>query len=477
MANPAIQWFRSDLRLADNSALTAALESDRPLIALFILDDATPGDWRAGGASRWWLHHSLAQLDAELRSRGGRLVLRRGDTLTELERLIMATGADELCFSRSYEPYAVELERRVHDELADRLEVRRYGGSLLFEPERLRTKAGQPFRVFTPFWKTCLQEPDPPAPRAAPEHIEFYRDAVDSDELSDWALLPTSPDWADGLRAHWTPGEAGADAALRDFVDDAVGVYHDRRDRPDVRGTSRLSPHLHCGEISPRQAWHAVKSELHIDPKLSRGGGSFLRELGWREFSHHLLSHWPQLPHEPFREEFAAFPWRRNARKLASWQRGETGYPLVDAGMRELWETGWMHNRVRMVAASFLIKHLLIPWQDGEAWFWDTLVDADLANNSAGWQWVAGCGADAAPFFRIFNPIIQGKKFDPDGAYVRRWVPELARLPDKYLHEPWSAPAAVLADAGVTLDKEYPKPIVEHRAARERALQAFKSLR
>ncbi len=398
----------------------------------------------------------------------------RGNARAELARLIDATGAAELYFTRCYEPHAAALEQRLHDELPTG--VRRFGGNLMFEPERVRTRAGEPFRVFTPFWKTCLREPEPSAPRAAPEHIRFFTGAIDTNRLGDWELLPRSPDWAAGLREGWTPGEDGAHAALQGFAEELVADYADLRDRPDVRGTSRLSPHLHFGELSPRQVWHAIRNELHLGG-VARGAESFLRELGWREFSHHLLTHWPDLPEEPFRPEFRAFPWRRNANKLGSWQRGETGYPLVDAGMRELWATGWMHNRVRMIAASFLVKHLLIPWQDGESWFWDTLVDADLANNSAGWQWVAGCGADAAPFFRIFNPVIQGKKFDPDGSYVRQWIPELRDLPTRYIHEPWSAPNDILSEAGIKLGADYPQPIVEHASARERALRAFRSLR
>lgn len=477
MPGAVILWFRSDLRLTDNRALHAAANAGKPIIPVFILDDSNVGRWPPGGASCWWLHHSLASLSDGIRALGGRLVLRRGDSCAELARLIEETQADELCFTRCYEPHASDLEERVNEALSSRVAVRRFGGNLLLEPGQVTTKAGEPFRVFSPFWKACLREPDPGAPKAAPPSIDFSGHSLASDRVDDWSLLPDSPDWAGGLRDHWQPGEVGANAALRAFTEKAVGAYHERRDRPDLRGTSRLSAHLHFGEISPRQVWHAVNSELHFDSRLARGGEAWLREIGWREFSYHLLTHWPDLPEQPFRPEFSKYPWRSDQDALRRWQRGLTGYPLVDAGMRELWDTGWMHNRVRMIAASFLVKHLMIPWQDGAAWFWDTLVDADLANNSAGWQWVAGSGADAAPFFRIFNPIVQGKKFDPDGAYVRRWVPELTGIPTKYLHEPWNASRDVLADAGIAIGRDYPEPIVEHSVARERALAAFRSMK
>jgi deoxyribodipyrimidine photo-lyase len=473
----AIHWFRSDLRLSDNKALAAAAGSANRVIPVFILDDEAAGKWALGGASRWWLHHSLESLAEEIRSLGGTLVFRRGKSCVELGRLIEETGADELYFTRCYEPHAAGLERKVHEELSSRISVRRFGGNLLFEPEQLRTKADAPFRVFTPFWKACLREPEPAMPIAAPGCIRFAGESPVSERLEDWSLLPCSPDWAAGLRGSWKPGQDGAGDALQAFTEGAVSRYHDHRDRPDLSGTSRLSPHLHFGELSPRQAWYAVNSALSRDSRLIRGGEAFLREIGWREFSNHLLVHWPGLPEQPFRPEFSRFPWRTDADRLRRWQKGETGYPLVDAGMRELWATGWMHNRVRMVAASFLVKHLMSPWQEGEAWFWDTLVDADLANNSAGWQWVAGCGADAAPFFRIFNPVAQGKKFDPVGTYVRRWVPELEHMPAKYIHDPWNAPQSILDGAAVTLGSDYPKPVVDHQAARERALLAFRSLK
>jgi deoxyribodipyrimidine photo-lyase len=345
------------------------------------------------------------------------------------------------------------------------------------EPWRIKTRQGEPYKVFTPFWKALRAAMPPDRPLAAPEHVRGVMSGPESDRLDDWGLLPTMPDWAGGLREAWTPGEAGARARLEAFLEEGLDRYADGRDRPDRSGTSRLSPHLHFGEVSPRQAWHGALGAQASRDLPERQVGAFLRELGWREFCLHLLHHWPRLPVQAWRSDFAAFAWAEDRAGLSAWQAGRTGYPIVDAGMRELWRTGWMHNRVRMVAASFLVKHLLIPWQDGEAWFWDTLVDADLASNAANWQWVAGSGADAAPYFRIFNPVLQGRRFDPDGAYVRQWVPELGRLPANHVHAPWEAPAAVLEGAGVRLGIDYPHPLVDHKAARKRALAAFDAIR
>jgi len=474
---PVIHWFRNDLRLADNPALSAAAASGAPLITVFIFDEVTPGVWAPGAASRWWLHHSLTALDQALRQRDGALALRRGPAVDTLLQVVRETGAEQLTFTRGYGPHAAPQETEIAEALAKvGVACKRFGGALLFEPEAVATKAGRRFRVFTPFYKACQSQPVGD-PVSSPEAIRPPSRPVASDNLADWALLPTTPDWAGGLRETWTPGEDAAKARLEDFVRNAMGRYAGDRDRPGVPGTSRLSPHLHFGEIGPRQCWHRIHHAVGSSGSKDKGAEAFLRELAWREFSTHLLHHWPTLPDQPFRAEFANFPWRDDDASTAVWQRGRTGYPIVDAGLRELWNTGWMHNRVRMVAASFLIKHLLIPWQRGEAWFWDTLVDADLANNAASWQWVAGCGADAAPYFRIFNPVLQGQKFDADGAYVRRWVPELAKLPNKFIHQPWAAPAATLTDANVTLGDTYPHPIVGHAAARRRALDAFAQIR
>lgn len=476
---PILLWFRQDLRLADHRALTAALALGRPIIPVYILDDATPGAWRMGGASRWWLHESLTVLSRNLEGLGSRLVLKRGSSPDCLDELMEATGADAIYATRCYEPWARALE----EDVAARLETagksfHRFAGGLLFEPEVPKTKAGEPFRVFTPFYKACLAlgPPKPPLPRPE-KNLPSPEGWPGGDDLEDWALLPRTPDWAGGFRETWEPGETGAEAQLLRFMDEAMAGYSDKRNRPDVEGTSRLSAHLHFGDISPHRCWHAIENRLAEDGKGAKGGRSFLRELVWREFSYHLLFHWPYLPEKAFRPEFEKFPWDEDEAALKAWQRGLTGYPIVDAGMRELWQTGWMHNRVRMIVASFLIKDLMIPWQRGEAWFWDTLVDADLANNAASWQWVAGSGADAAPYFRVFNPILQGKKFDPKGDYVRRYVPEIAGLDDAHLQAPWEAPTENLAAAGIVLGKDYPAPMVDHGKARQRALQAYEAVK
>ena len=470
---PAIVWYRDDLRVNDHAALSAAADHGGPVIAVYVLDDAQAGTWAPGGASRWWLHHALTALDDDLKHRGSRLIVRRGDTLDALTDLARTHGADALYFHRRYEPFERRLEDEVHRALGEALTIRRLRGRLLVEPERIQTQAGDPYRVFTPFYRALLSMDEPGEPMVGPAHLEGPPRGVKGHTIDELDLLPTRPDWAGGLRDTWTPGEAGAWERLETFLDAAAADYRDQRDLPGTPGTSRLSPHLHHGELSPRQVWHTVRSAQSAVSALTGGGDAFLRELAWREFCHHLLFHWPQLPDKPFNERFTEFPWRDDDEAFEAWCHGRTGYPLVDAGMRELWHTGWMHNRVRMVAASFLVKHLLVPWQRGEAWFWDTLVDADLANNSAGWQWVAGCGADAAPYFRIFNPVRQGQKFDATGDYVRRWVPEIASLPDRHLHAPFDAAPEVLAEAGVRLGDTYPEPIVAHDAARRRALAAL----
>ncbi len=479
MKSPVILWFQQDLRVQDHPALSAAVASGRPVVPVYILDEEGSGRWAPGGASRWWLQNSLASLRSSLEKLGSGLVLRRGPARKVLATLIAETGATSVFVTRRYEPYTAKLERTLAAALKkDGIEFSRFGGTLLFEPDALATKEGRPYKVFTPFYKACLARLPTTSPAKAPSSVAAPPQLPNSDRLADWALLPTSPDWAGGLRTTWAPGEQGAGARLDTFLTNAITDYERCRDRPDKPGTSQISPHLHFGEISPRLCWQKARFALEMnDHRGESGCTAFLRELIWREFSYHLLHHWPSLPEEPFRADFKDFPWEENAANLQAWQEGRTGYPMVDAGMRQLWHTGWMHNRVRMVVASFLVKHLLIPWQAGAAWFWDTLVDADLANNSAGWQWVAGCGADAAPFFRIFNPTIQGQKFDPDGAYVRQWVPELAALPNAFIHQPWTAPSHVLSDAGVVLGKDYPGPIVDHATARRRALDALQQLR
>jgi len=467
MTAPVIVWFRQDLRLADNPALAAAIATGRPVVPIYILDDHAPGPWRPGGASRWWLHHSLRSLSDRLAAGGSGLVLRHGPAGPILGHLVSETGARAVFWNRLYDPWAVRRDTAIKADLtAQGVTVTSLNGALLFEPSRILSRNGKPLRVFTPFWRACLATPAPERPIAAPVRFRPGPLPID-DRLEDWRLLPTKPDWAGGLRETWQPGEPAGLRRLTAFVDDALARYRDGRDRPDRGDTSRLSPHLHFGEISVRQVWHAASV---APPELA---GPFLRQIGWREFCHHLLHQTPSMPDEPLDRRFAGFAWSDDEQSLSAWHRGRTGYPLVDAGMRELWQTGWMHNRVRMIVASFLTKHLLLRWQDGERWFWDTLVDADLANNAAGWQWVAGCGADAAPYSRIFNPVLQGEKFDPDGNYVRRFVPELASLPADAIHQPWTASATVLADAGVRLNQSYPRPMIDHAAARRRALQAF----
>lgn len=474
---PNIVWFRQDLRLTDQRALRAAAATGAPVLPVYILDDETPGAWAIASASRWWLHHSLAALSKELADIGAPLVLRRGAFARELMTLVKETGARAVFCSRSYEPWAVALEQELQASLKKAgAELKRHSGVLLREPEDIRTKSGGPFKVYTPFWNALSSGDDPAKPHPAPTKLTPPAKLPKSETLASWRLLPTKPDWAGGFRQSWQPGESGAEARLEAFLDETVGGYADSRDRPDKTGTSRLSPHLHFGELSPCRVWHAVMGHAH-GRHLGKGAQTFLKELVWREFSHHLLFHFPTLPEKSFRPEFDAYPWKYQKAKLHAWQRGRTGYPIVDAGMRELWHTGWMHNRVRMVVASFLIKHLLISWHQGEAWFWDTLVDADLANNSASWQWVAGSGADAAPYFRIFNPMKQGATFDPNGDYVRAWVPELGKLPNADLHAPWLASDATLQAAGVILGDTYPHPIVDHDVARKAALSGYATVK
>ncbi|MCB1526684.1 MAG: deoxyribodipyrimidine photo-lyase [Hyphomicrobiaceae bacterium] len=476
--SPLLLWFRNDLRLADNAALAAAAARKCPVIPVFVYDEGAQGAWSPGGASRWWLHHSLSALAHALQERGSRLILRRGFAADELQKLAEETGADLVHMTRRYEPWAITQETACRSQLADAgIELKRFSGGLLVEPEAIATKAGDPYKVYTPFWRALCSSYSPARPSKAPKLLSSPKSWPQSDDLTDWGLKPINPNWASEFADFWMPGEAGADARLSAFLNDAVGAYKHARNRPDVAGTSRLSPHLAHGEISPRLVWWRIQSARAAHPEREPGLETFAKELVWREFSYHLLFHFPDLPSKPFREEFAEFTWNNDAKSTGAWQRGMTGYPIVDAGMRELWATGWMHNRVRMIVASFLIKDLLIDWRHGENWFWDTLVDADLANNSASWQWVAGSGADAAPYFRIFNPVTQGEKFDPEGAYVRRWIPEIAKLPNKYLHKPFDADEQTLANACVSLGDTYPRPIVNHAQARKVALSRFDDIK
>ena len=480
MTQPAtLVWFRHDLRLSGNPALDFALRRGGPVIPVFVWSPEEEGPWAPGAASRWWLHQSLKRLDAGLRKRGSRLILRQGPALPALRKLAVEAGATAIAWNRRYEPAAISRDQQVKEALrGDGVEVESFNGALLREPWEIKTKTGGPYQVFSAFWRACLRLDDPAPALPAPKRFIGPNSWPASRRLAELDLLPRF-DWTDGLRAAWAPGETGAGAALSRFLDAGFPHYDDGRNRPDQAGTSRLSPHLHFGEISPRQVWLALRE--HADrlgwSTAAWRASQFLTEVGWREFAHHLLFHFPHTPAAPLRPEFERFPWRADPVALRAWQRGRTGFPIVDAGMRELWTTGWMHNRVRMIVASFLVKDLRIPWQDGAAWFWDTLVDADLANNTLGWQWTAGCGADAAPFFRVFNPTGQGERFDPAGDYVRRWVPELARLPAKWIHRPSEAPSTVLADAGVRLGSDYPEPMVSHAIAREVALEAYHRLK
>jgi deoxyribodipyrimidine photo-lyase len=445
---PVILWFRQDLRLADNPALHAAVGSGRPVVPLFVLHEASDGrPW--GAASRWWLEKSLRALDADLHERGSRLILRRGDPAAIVPALAEELGA-EVVWNRLYGPAATVRDT----DLKAELKARSFNASLLVEPWQVKTGEGRPFGVFTPFWRAAERLIGDETIHRAPAQISAPAHWPVSDDIADWNLHPSKPDWSGGFDI-WTPGEAGAQEQLSRFKR-RLDAYPDARDRPDIDGTSHLSPHLHWGETGPRQVRAACGSS-----------DKFMAELGWREFNHHLLWHHGGLAHRNLRRAFDRFGWRRDPEGLKAWREGRTGYPLVDAGMRQLWTTGFMHNRVRMVVASFLIKHLLIDWREGEAWFWDTLVDADEANNPANWQWSSGSGADAQPFFRIFNPVTQGERFDPEGAYVRRWVPELKDVRAAVIHKPWEAGGA----------KGYPPPIVDHAKARARALEAFRELR
>ena len=478
--NPAtVVWFRRDLRLSDNPALAAAVARGGPVVAVWVHAPGEEGDSAPGAAARVFLHGALESLGKTLSALGSRLVLRRGPSIKALLDLARETGADAIFANRVREPAFLSRDEKAVAALrANGLEARLFDDGVLFPPDAMKTSGGGPYRVFTPFWKRCLASAAPEMPLPAPERISSPGRLPLSWPLPELRLLPTVP-WDAGIRSAWAPGEQGARDRLSRFLDGPMATYPADRDRPDRDGTSRLSPFLHFGCLGALQAWRAVHSRAAADsaPGTARGADAFLRQLGWREFAHHLLRHFPETVHAPLSRSFAAFPWRDDPNALVAWQKGETGYPLVDAGMRQLWSTGWMHNRVRMVVASFLVKDLLLPWQKGAAWFLDTLADADLANNTLGWQWVAGCGADAAPYYRVFNPVLQGEKFDPRGDYVREWVPGLRSLPDRWIHRPWEAPAAVLSEAGVALGRTYPRPIVDHAAARLRALAALAAVR
>jgi len=461
---PTIMWFRDDLRLKDNPALCDAAARG-PVVCLYVHDPAFP----LGGAEKWWLHGALTALDHDLRACGGRLWIMAGDPWENLSWLVGQTGAGAVVWNRRYGPHARQADADIKAALKARgIDACSHSGNMLHEPWQVRTKQGTPFRVFTPWWRAVQAMGAPLPPLPAPVRPTFAPvPAAVADRLvavADLALLPVRPDWAGGLRGQWQPGEAAAHARLESFVAEQVDGYATQRELPAQPATSGLSPYLRFGHVSPRQVWHAVEATGKGDQDTA----CFLSEVGWRDFAQSTLFDFPDLSTANLRREFDAMPWRHDPAALRAWQAGKTGYPIIDAGMRELWHTGWMHNRVRMIVASFLTKHLLIDWRAGAAWFADTLVDADAASNPFNWQWVAGCGLDAAPYFRIFNPVSQGEKFDPAGEYVRTWVPEIARLPDKYIHAPWKAGSVVPAG--------YPSPIVDLAGGRARALAAWKSL-
>ena len=470
----ALVWFRRDLRLADNPALAHALAEHEQVIPVYVLTPAESADWAPGAASRVWLHHSLTALARSLAEKGSCLLIRRGEPVAVLRDLLRQSNAEAVYWNRLYEPSEIARAGKVKTALEELgISVRSFNSSLLHEPWTVETKAGQPYRVFTPYWKQLRQRSLPPC-QPEPDVLPSVPE-LDSDTVEDLGLLPEI-DWWQDMMTGWVVGEDAAHDRLDQFIENAMSGYAEGRDRPDRADTSRLSPHLHFGELSPRQVWHATLEQMALAGG-EQGGETFLKELAWRDFAYHLLYHFPETRDAPLNERFNDFAWRKDPQALQQWQQGNTGLPIVDAGMRELWQTGWMHNRVRMIVASFLTKNLRQHWLEGARWFWDTLVDADLANNTQGWQWTAGCGADAAPFFRIFNPVSQGQRFDPQGRYVRRWVPELAGLPDKYLHAPWQAPEATLRDAGVTLGVSYPQPMVDLKASRQAALEAWAKIK
>jgi deoxyribodipyrimidine photo-lyase len=478
---PVLVWFRNDHRLSDNPALSAAAATKSQVLCVDVWDDAPGGMRPLGGAARWWLHGSLKALGEELERVGSSLLILRGSALPVIDKLVRETGTSAIYWNRRYGAAEIALDGSIKKHLTDRsIKAHSFNGRLLHEPWEITNQAGKPFQVFTPYLRAVRSRPIK-APIPAPRMLQgSLRPSTVLDEgvsLSGLNLEPSSPDWAGGLRQEWQRGEQAARDRLARFLEAGLKGYAENRDRPGHEGTSRLSPHLRFGEISPRQVWHAVMGEVARQPGLEQDAEKFLSEIVWRDFTNQLLHAYPHLPEKPHSSRFESFPWIEDRAALTAWQRGLTGYPIVDAGMRQLWRMGWMHNRVRMIVASFLVKHLLADWRQGEAWFWDRLVDADAANNAFSWQWIAGSRPDSAPFHRIFNPVAQGEKFDPNGSYIRTYVPELSRLPAAFIHKPWEAPSGMLREAGVVLGEIYPAPIVPHGPARERALQAFRSLR
>lgn len=469
ISSVTLHWFRQDLRLRDNPALSFASEQG-PVLAIYIQDLTAPTEFMPGGASKWWLHHSLQSLNQSL---AGKLHCSSGDPLAILLQQVEQRGIKRVVWNRCYEPWQIQRDKIIKQALKDAgVEVHSFNGHLLWEPWQVLKKDASPYKVFTPYYrKGCLAQLAPRMPLSKPDNLQLEFDSELGTGIDSLNLVPAIK-WYGQMQQQWLPGEEGAAQNLSAFLSGGLAQYKEQRNIPDVRGTSRLGPHFHFGEISPNQVWYAAIDAMQGDMNQV-GLDCFLSELGWREFSHYLLYHFPDLPVKNFNAKFDHFVWQNDHDSLQAWQQGQTGIPIVDAGMRELWQTGYMHNRVRMVVGSFLVKNLLLDWRKGERWFWDCLLDADLAANSASWQWVAGSGADASPYFRIFNPLLQGQKFDPDGHYVRQYCPELAKVPDKFIHNPWEAPKAVLDHAGVTLGQHYPQPIVDLKASRVRALAAF----
>lgn len=477
--NSVIVWFRNDLRLEDNTAFALALQQGVPVIPLYI---SAPGEdlpWSPGGASRWWLHHALEDLDGQLRECGSQLVVRKASpgqgSLDVLANLVGDTGAKAVFWNRRYEPGIIKRDAMLKQSLrALGIHVESVNSSLLFEPHEIANQSGKPFQVFTAMWRHYQKLEKPEVVKVPLEKLRSPKQWPGTDSIHSLALLPTVP-WDSGLGAFWgRPSREDGMRRLRAFIQSGAEDYPGQRDFPAEPGTTRLSAYLHFGQLGPREVWAALAGAPNYSGNFSAG---IMRQLVWREFAHHLLFHFPATPLKPLRPEYELFPWQPEERLFNAWRRGETGYPIVDAGMRQLWQTGWMHNRVRMIAGSLLVKHLLQPWQDGAQWFWDTLVDADLANNTLGWQWLGGCGADAAPYFRIFNPIVQGEKFDPQGVYVRRYLPELEGLPNKFVHKPWEMGRLELKNCGVELGRDYPEPVIDHAKGRQRALDAFAELK
>lgn len=469
-STPTILWFRKDLRLGDNSALKAAIKVGAPVIPLFIWSSDESGAWAPGAASKWWLYQALKSLSKSFKEVGGELVLREGDSLGQLRDIIEKTGAKRVYWNRRYESPHRELDASIKRQLReDEIEVESFNSSLLNEPHTAATGGGNPYKVYTPYWKKVKDRAIEPIAESNIDSLKFADPSPETLTLKSLCLLPKEQ-WHHKFDPHWEVSEVAAQERLGKFLNQPVEGYNQARDIPSEDGTSSLSPYLHWGLIGPRQIMHALKAKHDLGKE---GPEVYAKEIYWREFAYNVLYHFPKTPDAPLHAKYADFPWEPDANALKRWQRGQTGYPIVDAGMRQLYATGWMHNRVRMVVSSLLVKHLLQDWREGASWFWDTLVDADLASNTLGWQWSAGCGADAAPYFRVFNPITQGKKFDAEGDYVRKWVPEIDKLPNKFIHEPWEAPVGILEYAGVELGKDYPKPIIDHKEGRERALAAL----